>query len=152
MYRRHGNDAPHPPPGILHTPTQPPFVRQGHKPPHLWSKSPKPSNKSSSDTRFCVSVRSCRFPNGRRKETLVVQTTNSRVFPAHLDGSARADINIYILGSGAADLTGILGRWSPFFLSVKTFRLSPALYLFFCHRLNYFYNREKHLCSQHRPN
>lgn len=49
MRRRHGNNALAL--GVLHTPTHPPFVRRRHKPSHLWSKSPKRSNKSSSDKR-----------------------------------------------------------------------------------------------------
>lgn len=71
--RGHGNNALAL--GVLHAPTHPPFVRWRHKPSHLWNKSPETIRRKQA----LINVRSHRLPEPRRKETLVVQTSNSRV-------------------------------------------------------------------------
>lgn len=113
-------------------PTRPPFVRRRHKPSHLWSKSRKRSNESSSDKRPIPPASKNR--TGRKRSSSRPPTAASAAlrqrFHAHWDGGARADINIYILGSGAADFSRILGRWSLFRLPLCLLSLPPSLSLF----------------------
>lgn len=129
MRRRHGNNALAL--GVLHTPTHPPFVRRRHKPSHLWSKSPKTIKQKqlwqTSDSAGFQKNRAGRNCSSSRPPT-AGSAALRQCFHAHWDGGTRADINIYILGSGAADFSRIVGRLIPV-ASSSVSALSPSISL-----------------------
>lgn len=127
MRRRHGNNALAL--GVLHTPTHPPAfcpaaiqtvslvkqITETIKQKQLWQ------NDSAG---FQINRA------GRKRSSSRPPTAGSAALRqcvrAHWDGGARADINIYILGSGAADFSRILGRLIPV-ASSSVSALSPSI-------------------------